>query len=206
MIGIDQSYADTGITVSIDGKVVLVRDCKGESKEPHTSFRLRLVKCLSKCFASCYKKSCDLEDCKIICIIERIRLQSGKPDRKQHFLSLDYIKSIGALNAIIVDTAAKFNIPVFSVDTRSWKSRVIGTSKPGPNPYGFPEEKWPTIKWCIARGFEDDLIESVSLRKKKAVVEKEGRRFTYNDNKADSIGISLYGFLPSYIQKLEEER
>lgn len=206
MIGIDQSYADTGITISIDNKVILVKDCKGKPKESHTLFRLRLSKYLSKCFASCNKKSIDLGDCEVICIIERIRLQSGKPDRKQHFLSLDYIKSIGALNALIVDIATTYDIPVYSVDTRSWKSQVIGTSKPGCNPYNFPEEKWPTIKWCINKGFEKDLIEYVSPRKKKAVIERAGKRFTYNDNKADSIGISLYGFLPDHIQKLEEER
>ena len=49
-------------------------------------------------------------------------------------------------------------------------------------------------------------IEDVkNKRKKKGVVIKGERRITYNDNKADSIGIALYGFLPEGKQKLVEE-
>lgn len=117
-----------------------------------------------------------------------------------------YIKEMGALNATIIDMAYKFDIPVYSVDTRSWKSQVIGTSKTQPNRYGFPPEKWPTIQWCIVHEYEQFIKEEVSPRKKKAVIERGGKRFTYNDNKADSIGIALYGFLPESKQKLETEQ
>lgn len=205
MIGVDQSYADAGITVAVDGRVSVVKDCKGKQKEPHILFRYRMSQMLSNCFASCNKKSLEFQSCEIICIIERIRLRSSKPDTK-HFISLSYIKEMGALNATIADTAYRFGIPVYSVDTRSWKSQVIGTSKPMSNKHGFPEEKWPTIRWCLDKGYDSFIKESVSARKKKAVIESGGERYTYNDNKADSIGIALYGFLPPSKQKLEVEQ
>ena len=44
----------------------------------------------------------------IICVIERIRLRS------QGFLNINYIKSIGALNALIVDLMYEYNIKVYS--------------------------------------------------------------------------------------------
>lgn len=120
-------------------------------------------------------------------------------------MNLDYIKGIGALNALIVDLAHEYQIPVYSVDTRSWKSQVIGSSRPGRNRYGFPEEKWPTIQWCLDQGYSWLITEQVSPRKKKAVIERDGERWTYNDNKADAIGIAMYGFINPVNQKLEEE-
>lgn len=38
---------------------------------------------------------------------------------------------------MIVDTASQYNIPVYSVDTRAWKSASIGTSKEKSNKYGL---------------------------------------------------------------------
>lgn len=203
VIGIDQSYADSGITVAFNGKVKSVSDCKPKSTATNTEVRVQLRHKLAKVFSTMQRKQYDMEQCELICIIERIRLQSAKPGM-EHFLNLPYIKGIGALNAVIVDLAAEYSIPVYSVDTRSWKSRVIGTSSPGKNPYGFPEEKWPTIKWCIDHGYGWLIVEEVSPRKVKGVIEKDGERYTYNDNKADSIGIALYGFVND--PKLEVEK
>lgn len=204
MIGIDQSYADSGICVAIDRRVRIVNECKTTQSMSNTEKRAKLQKILTKCFASCCKKSTEFESCEVICIIERIRLQSAKPG-SEHFLNLNYIKGIGALNALIVDTASKFNIPVYSVDTRSWKSQVVGTSKPREIGHGIPPEKWPTIEYCIGLGLKDQISYPVSNKKKHYFVAPDGTRYTFNDNKADSIGIALYGFLPPVNQKLEEE-
>lgn len=202
VIGIDQSYADSGIAVAFNGKVKSVSDCKPKSTATNTEVRSQLRYKLTKVFSAMQRKQYDMEQCELICIIERIRLQSAKPGM-EHFLNLPYIKGIGALNAVIVDLAAEYNIPVYSVDTRSWKSRVVGTSSPGKNPYGFLEEKWPTIKWCIDHGYGWLIAEEVSPRKVKGVIEKDGERYTYNDNKADAIGIAMYGFVSN--PKLQEE-
>lgn len=203
VIGIDQSYADSGIAVVINGSLISVMDCKSKSTATHTEIRNQLRKKLTRIFSIAQRKQSALENCELICIIERIRLQSAKPG-EQHFLNLPYIKGIGALNAVIVDLASEYNIPVYSVDTRSWKTQVIGSSKPGRNYYGFPEEKWPTIEWCINRGYSWLIVEEVSPRKTKGVIEENGERWTYNDNKADAIGIAMYGFISN--PKLEEEK
>lgn len=202
VVGIDQSYADSGIAVVYNGRLMAVTDCKPKSTDDHTAVRKQLRGQLRKIFGRMQIKQQAKEDCELVCIIERIRLQSAKPG-EQHFLNLSYIKGIGALNALIVDTASEFGIPVYSVDTRSWKSQVIGSSKPGCNKFGFPNEKWPTIAWCIGKGYGKWIAEEVSPKKKKGVVVKGDKRFTYNDNKADAIGIAMYGFVRE--PKLEEE-
>lgn len=204
VIGIDQSYADSGIAVALDGKLMAVRECKPSTTTSNTERRVLLRQTLIRVFSMMQRKAFDIGDCEVVCIIERIRLQSAKPGT-QHFLNLDYIKGIGALNALIVDLAYEYQIPVYSVDTRSWKVQVTGSSKPLANKYGFAEEKWPTIKWCLSHGYERFIIEEVSARKKKGVVIKNGERYTYNDNKADAIGIAMYGFISPVNQKLEEE-
>lgn len=205
VIGIDQSYADSGIAVVCNGELKSVTECKPASAATNTECRALLKKKLIRIFSMMQRKAEQLDNCEVICIIERIRLQSAKPG-EQHFLNLNYIKGIGALNALIVDTAHEYGISVYSVDTRSWKVQVIGSSKPQKNVFGFAEEKWPTIVWCVERGYEKFIIENVSPRKKKAVVERDDQRFTYNDNKADAIGIAMYGFINPANQKLEEER
>lgn len=203
VIGIDQSYADSGIAVACNGSLMLVTDCKPKTSASNTERRKQLANKLDAIFGKMRKKAERLGECEVICIIERIRLQSAKPG-EQHFLNINYIKGIGALNAVVVDTASKHGIKVYSVDTRSWKSRVVGTSRPTNNRYGFPSEKWPTIDWCIKKGYGKHIMEEVSPKKKKCVIEECGNRYTYNDNKADAIGIAMYGFVTG--QKLEEER
>lgn len=203
VIGVDQSYADSGIAVACNGSLMSVTDCKPKASASNTERRKQLANKLDVIFDKMHKKAERLGECEVVCIIERIRLQSAKPG-EQHFLNINYIKGIGALNAVIVDVAAKHGIKVYSVDTRSWKSRVIGTSSPGSNCYGFPNEKWPTIEWCVKHGYSWMIAEEVSPRKKNGVVERDGERWTYNDNKADAIGIAMYGFVAG--QKLEEER
>ena len=194
IIGIDQSYKDTGITIALNGKVKNVFDLKLAKLKNNSERRTELRCFLDKLITKMLTKSDD-----VTVIIERIRLSS------QGFINIDYIKSIGALNATMVDVANSHGVPIYSVDTRSWKSNIIGTSKGRNNEYGFDEKKWPTILWAISNGYEGYIKEEVSKQKKKAVICKNGERYTYNDNKADSIGIALYGFLPYNKQKLEEE-
>lgn len=201
VIGIDQSYVDTGIAIGYNGELKNVIDCKPLSTATHTQTRIMLREVLLSVFGK-MKELSNHRGCEIVCIIERIRLQSVNHGN-DNFINFNYIKGIGALNAVIVDTAAQYGISVYSVDTRSWKSQVIGTSKPLHNPFGFADEKWPTIQWCLNHGYGKYITEEVSLRKKKAVITMDGKRYTYNDNKADAIGITMYGFAAN--QKLEEE-
>lgn len=187
VIGIDQSYKDTGISISYNCELKSATHCYIDLYPNNTEKRIVLSNKLTEVFtkvSNLQKK----HNCSVQVIIERIRLQS------QGFLNIDYIKSIGALNALIVDIAYKFNFPVYSVDTRAWKSSVVGTSKPRSNPYGINEQKWPTIIWCVKYGFEKYIIDFNVGRRKKGIIHKNNRQYTYNDNIADSICISLYGF------------
>lgn len=187
VIGIDQSYKDSGISISVDKQIKSITHCYTMNLKSNTAKRQMLQRKLNSVFKKMSEKAYT-NDCELICVIERIRLQS------QGFINIDYIKSIGALNAMIVDLASLYNIPVYSVDTRAWKSAVIGTSKEQKNKYGIDPKKWPTILWLIKLGFEDSIKEYVSGRKSKGVIEHNGERYTYNDNAADSAAISLFPF------------
>ena len=196
IIGIDQSYNNTGISIAADGKLIKVRSCRLDSYKTNSDKRRALAKTLNGLLRSVCPKAKE-----VICIIERIRLRS------QGFLSIDYIKSIGALNSIIVDKCNEYCVPVYSVDTRCWKAQVVGTSKPQKNGYGVPEEKWPTVNWVCENGFEESiLIDMTGSRKNKGTfTEEDGKKYMYNNDAADSAGIAMFGFVGDQ-SKLREEK
>lgn len=195
VIGIDQSYRNTGISICKDGILTNIRSIPLKHLEDNSERRNHLAKVLYNIFSLVSLRASEgLID--VYVIIERIRLQS------QGFINIDYIKGIGALNAVIVDQAKQFNLSVYSVDTRAWKSAIVGTSKPQRNKYGIDPEKWPTIQYVKSLGYEEKILVPVSNRKKKGVFEIDGVKYTYNDDAADSACIALYGFLPQNKQKL----
>lgn len=199
VFGIDQSLTNTGVTVNVNnGEELFVHNIYTEKLPTNSHKRTVIRKQLDKIVKSTIAMYCG--DAEYVCIIERIRLKS------QGFINIDYIKSIGALNSIIVDVMTDCGIEVFSVDTRSWKSAIVGTSKPKNNHYGLNPEKFPTILWNIKHGRKSMIINYDVGRKKKGVIEKNGKRYTYDDDRSDSIAISFYGFLPKGKQKLEKER
>ena len=196
VIGIDQSYKCTGVALSFNGKLKSSTCIETEHLKNNSEKRLKQHICLKNVFDRAYILQ-DKYNASVEVVIERIRLKS------QGFLNINYIKSIGALNALIVDLAYGYPFPVYSVDTRAWKSAVVGTSKPKSSPWGFDPKKWPTILWCLGEGYREEIIAHVSNSKTKGVIVDKGERYTYNDNIADAICISLYPFTPS--PKLQEE-
>lgn len=194
VIGIDQSYNNTGISIVADGVIKKVKSIKLDHYKNNSEKRRKIADTLHRVIRSIIPKSSN-----VICIIERIRLRS------QGFLNIDYIKSIGALNSIIVDVCNDYNIKVYSVDTRCWKSQIIGTSKPMSNKYGVPEEKWPTVKWLINKGWENSILIKVEGRKTKGTFVRDGQKYMYNNDAADSAGIAMFGFKGDP-NKLQEER
>lgn len=187
IIGIDQSYATTGLTIACDNEIKLMKGINLKQYENNSMKRNALDSQLDKMYKSIIDKGDE-----IICIIERIRLKSDG------FLNINYIKSIGALNALIIDISFKYDIPVYSVDTRCWKSQVVGTSKPQDNKYGVDPKKWPTIQWCIDNGFKDNIkipIPENSRKRKGTFVDTDGKRYLFDDNIADSAAIALFGFV-----------
>lgn len=193
VIGIDQSYKNTGVSVCADGELKKVTSIHLEKCASNSERRKIIRARLARLLDNATGKSRE-----VVCIIERIRLHS------QGFLNMDYIKSIGALNALIVDTCYEYGVVVYSVDTRCWKSTVVGTSKGCPNDFGVPEEKWPTVRWLVNRGFESSILEKVEGRRNKGTFMSGGRKWEYNNDAADSAAISVFGFMGDK-SKLKEE-
>lgn len=151
IIGIDESYTRTGIAVTENGKLLYVDSIDFKKMKTKTEKRCAIRKALNSLILN-YKPK--------IIICEKIRTFS------QGFISKSYISATGALIATIVDIAFKHDVPVYSVDTRSWKSKVVGTSK-----HKTSNKKLETIEF-IKNEFDFDV---------------EG-----NDDMADAICISLY--------------
>lgn len=199
VIGIDQSYKNTGISIVADGEIKKVRSIQLEHYKSNSERRRALQKALDGLLSSVTGKGKE-----VICIIERIRLHS------QGFLNIDYIKSIGALNALIIDTCNAYSVPVFSVDTRCWKSQVVGTSKPSDNPkFAMEPEKYPTFHWLSRQQnglfVSDVMIDMTGTRKKNNIFEKNGKKYKVNDDACDSAGIAMFGFVGEK-DKLKEEK
>ena len=74
-----------------------------------------------------------------------------------------------------------------------------------PNKFGVPEEKWPTVKWLINQGWEDSLIIPIEGRKTKGTFVKNGQKYAYNNDAADSAGIAMFWFKGEH-DKLRLER
>lgn len=194
IIGIDQSYKNTGISIIADGEIKKVTSKDLTRYETNTERRRALRKTLDGLLRSVTPKADS-----VVCIIERIRLQS------QGFLNINYIKSTGALNALIVDTMSEYEIPVYSVDTRCWKAQVVGTSKPKPNKYGVPEEKWPTVRWVNKQGFKSSILKEVTGRKTKGTfIGSNGTKYMFDNDAADSCAIAMFGVVGDK-EKLQEE-
>ncbi len=193
VIGIDQSYTRTGVSIAADGQLMKVtslafRGCRNKSEK-----RKELAKVLHKIIQANQHKASHM-----VIICERIRTFShhkgkGQPTEGEEqgsgmFISTDYIKATGALVATIVDVAYEYGVPVFSVDTRSWKSKVVGNSK-GSKKDG---NKLQTVNFVMAKGFDVS-----SVNKKGNIV--------YDDDAADSACIALYAFIPKHLRSLKKE-
>ena len=206
VIGIDQSYTRTGITVLADKEIfemysIDFKGCKNNT-EKRITLRGKIIDIINQVVS-------EIKETDITIICERIRLRS------QGFLSENYIKSTGALIASIIDICYGYTLPVYSVDTRSWKSQIVGSSKPLNNPYGINPEKYRTICYLRDKGLLLWIAEEYKGKGEKGVIQanrrlasgkKEKVRIKVNDDLADSYCIAMYGFLPKSKQKLKEER
>lgn len=193
IIGIDESYKRTGISVVADGKIKSINSIDLQKTKTNTEKRNLIKTKLSALIQKLKPKAKQ-----IIIIVERIRLHSAG------FLSMDFIKSIGALNAVVIDTAFEFDIPVYSVDTRAWKSKIIGTAKPKENNLFVDPKKYPTVEYLLKKGYGHKIKAYLpqNTRIKNYLTDGNGK-YLYNDDAADSACIALYGTLKD--AKLIEE-
>lgn len=178
VIGLDQSYSRCGISIAVNGKLKKVTSIKYAGCKSKTSKRLELQRVLDKAIQSCLKNF-DPKDVIIIC--ERLRLFST--DRGQSTIRPGVIKPAAAMIAYIVDTAYKYGIEVWSVDTRAWKSAVLGDSRPVFEPIrGVTNpQKFGSVRKVIDLGF------------KEALEIRNGKTYRLDDDAADSACIALYG-------------
>ena len=200
VIGIDQSYKRTGITVLKDKQIIRMRSVNYEGCENNTDKRNFLWSVLERYL----KTIANTDKHDVIVITERIRLRS------EGFISEDYIKATGALVGTIIDVCRLYGLPVYSVDTKSWKNNIVGSSKPLNNPYGIDPKKYRTILYLKDKGLLKYIVEEYKGRGKKGIinVKIEGNKVPckINDDLADSYCIAMYGFLPKEKQKLKEEK
>lgn len=196
-IGIDQSYTNTGISVAADDKLLDVKSVRLDKYKLHSARRAALKSKLGSLIAAVTQKTEN-----IVCIVERARIHGGNTS----FINIDAILTAGVLASVVVDVCDQYNISVYSVDTRSWKAQVVGTSKPQSNKFGVPPEKWPTVEWVCRQGMESKiLVPIVSTRKSKGTFIRNGQKYQYNNDAADSAGIAMYWFKGDRT-KLKRER
>ena len=188
VIGIDESYTRTGITIAVDGEIKKISSVSFKNIKTKTAKRNELRRILKKALSVCVSKYG--ED--VAVIFERIRTYT-----QTTVLSMGYVKSTAALCAVIVDCASEFGIESWSVDTRAWKSSILGTSKPCAKVY--PGVKDPKkildVEYIVNLGFGKEISIYKGRNKKQFVC--------YNDDAADSACIALYGFVEE--PKLKKE-
>lgn len=179
VIGLDQSYTDTGLCIAVDGLPKYAESISFAGVVTKSDKRMVVLKRLEKYI----RRFRDRYD--ICIVIEAIRLFSGS---KPH-ISTAYIFSTCALVGAIVDFAAANNIGVYWVETRSWKKAVLGSSKPsGRKLQGVKDpKKVDSVLFAINNGFESS-IQSIVKSGKNAGQKR------YNDNIADAICIAICGF------------
>jgi len=183
-VGIDQSYKRTGISVSADGELLRVTSVDLSKLKSKTEKRRKLQDTVKACLFQVSQRADET-----VVLLERVRTFSDG------FLSTPYVKSMGALNSVVVDVAFDYDIDVYDVDTRAWKAAVIGTSKPKHNMYGVNEKKFPTVQWCCRKGFRKQLLHEVKGRRTKGTFERNGKKYEFDDDAADSAAISMFWFL-----------
>lgn len=195
-IGIDQSYRRTGVSVSIDGKLKLAKSIDLSALKSKTEKRVAVSRRLSSLVSHILARYFPSE---VVCILERVRTFSQK------FLSVPYIKSMGALNAVIADLMWHNSIACYSVDTRAWKSGVVGYSSPAstrhPEALRFSKhfnmdpKKAPTALFLYKHHpaiFKRVAVRPVASRRQRGTfISKSGIRCEIDDDLCDSACISL---------------
>lgn len=201
VLGVDESYANTGLSISygnpFDGYETI--DCinlNNNFVKGKNEYRILLYETICRFIE---KHKGELHGCiDCITVVERIRQFS------RGFINVDYIKGMGALIAYVVEASSQYFMPTFSVDTRCWKSTVVGNSKPMLNSYHVAPEKYPTVEYVLKHGLKEFVFDEVSeeeglkeLRKKqpKSIFKSASSKYVHvDDDRADSICISRFIF------------
>lgn len=184
VIGIDESYANTGVALCINGEIIAARSLLAKEKN---SMRLIVQNEMQSLLGIAKEKG--ISENEVAIVFERVRLFSNS------FISTQYMVSMSYLNAAIIMQGHKLGIPCYSVDTKCWKSHVVGSSKPMENKYGVEPRKFLTLDYCMRNPKLRDFVveyEENPRRQKKCYRTKDNRFARFNDNVADSICIAMF--------------
>ena len=150
ILGIDASYTRTGIAISEDGKLKAVKSIKFKGIKGKPAKRANLRAKIAKYIAA-YNPD--------MIVVERTR-QFSTGDKP--YIAMNMIKTGISILTTIIDIAYENDLQVFSVDTRAWKSAVIGTSKPKNG-----DKKLPAIEYITSLGFDvyddDDAADAACI-------------------------------------------
>ena len=201
VLGVDESYANTGMSITYGNpfygyETIACTSINGSSAKDKNEYRMLLLDEICSFLNRHKGKSNGTIEC--ITIVERIRQFS------RGFISIDYIKSMGALIAYIIEASSQYVMPTFSVDTRCWKSTVVGNSKPMVNSFHVAPEKYPTLDYVVKHGMKGFVFNEVSEEEGKKLLSRKNPRNIFksasgkyvhvDDDKADSICISRFIF------------
>lgn len=188
VIGLDQSYTDTGMCLAVDGVPRYAESISFEGLKEKIDKRLAVVNRLKSVIEK-YKGKYQIQ-----IVIEALRLFSGS---KPH-ISTAYIYSTCAMIGAIVDFAYANGIDVYWVETRSWKKFVLGSSKPsGRELKGVKDpKKVDSVLYACSIGFKNVVAYKLERGKNKG-------KTRYNDNIADAICIAIAGFNKKISKKVQ---
>lgn len=202
ILGVDESYKNTGLSMTygnpfykyetIDCISLNEKQCRDKNE-----YRVTLMNTICKLLK---EHENEMNGCiGAYTVVERIRQFS------KGFISMDYIKGMGALIAYIVEASCQFRIPTFSVDTRCWKSTVVGSSQKLINSYNVTPEKFQTVEYVLKHGMKYLIFSELEETAGKKELKKKnphnvfksatGKYIHVDDDKADSICISRFPFV-----------
>ncbi len=187
IIGVDQSYTRTGVSIAIKGELVKVTSINLTKIKTKTMKRRAATDFVEKAVKACLRK---YEPDNIAIICERVRTFTSGED-----LRPNVIKPFAAMTCCFVDMAFDYGVEVWSVDTRAWKNAILGTTKLIFEPIeGVSNiQKFGSVRRVIDLGFYDSLVREG----------RHGAHYTLDDDAADSACIALYGFTKD--RKLQKE-
>lgn len=208
VIGIDQSYSCTGIATLVNGTLEDVKDVnKGYKDELGIDYRVRLKDSLKRHIEDCNRKYTvhnkfmpgDIDPPEGIIMMERTRLFShGK-------INFDVMEKKCYLDALIIDVAQQYGYKCYSVDTRAWKTQIVGSIEAIENNEGIPPEKYPTIFHLREEGYQAYIqVPVLNSRERKGVFEEDGTRYKWSNDRADAICIAQYYYVDPAKRKLED--
>ena len=193
-IGFDQSYANTGIAlvgVTNNRDIEILEICNVSSCESKFEYRHKIslkIKALMRKYRHLAEN--------VYAICESVRIF------KDGNMSINNHLEWGALQGCIADCLyQQYDIYLRIVDTRAWKSKVVGTSTPAEKaPNGVDLKKWPTIKYVMkTHGIpKEDIATKMGKRTKKYTWTDDGEdgpetKYTFDSDKCDALCIALYG-------------